>query len=391
MSKVCMLLGAGASIEYGVPSTPQLTEQLEVKILNDCWVLHNKADETYKLIRNTLKSFLINPGGEHFEQIYHVIDELSQASYVVQTSAFDEFRYLIQPFIEIKNNGILDSAKLTALGQRYLYYVYEIISKACDTPAFSVAPFSNFLNNMTSAHTLRIYSLNYDDYVLQAKPDLYNGFEKRDNGKFNKKEYFSNSSISSVFQLHGSIRLGYPSLRHHNNFEIGELAWFENREEALKHCEANSSGDRQMDGGEVKLSAVVTGLNKLARLQSFPFNYYYSSLGHDLMESEYVIVAGYGMGDIHVNKWLKEARLANPGLKVIIVDKFAPTFLSSIDRKLIELIHMIRIDFFGNPGNLRRGPGTDWILVPSSKAAVWAGGFQAFLNDPNLDIVLKSI
>jgi len=27
---------------------------------------------------------LIKPGGEHFEQIYHVIDELSQASYVVE-------------------------------------------------------------------------------------------------------------------------------------------------------------------------------------------------------------------------------------------------------------------------------------------------------------------
>ena len=391
VAKVCMILGAGSSIEYGVPSTPKLTDQLENRILNDEWVLYKKADETYKLIRNTLKSFLINPGGENFEQIFHVIDELSQASYVVGKSAFDEFRYLLQPFIEIKENEILSHSKLTALGQKYLYYLYQIVSEACDSPEISVDAFSEFLNKITRVHTLRIYSLNYDDYVLQAKPNLYNGFERENNGKFNKKEFFVNNSTSSLFQLHGSIRMGYPDLKYRKNFEMGEIAWFECRNMASKHCNANSSGDRQMNGGEVKLSAVVTGLNKLARLQSFPFNYYYSSLGHDLIESEYVIIAGYGMGDIHVNKWLLEARLANPDLKVIIVDKFSPTFLGNLDRRLIELIHMVRIDFFGNPGNLQKGPSMDWTLVPSSRAAVWSGGFQAFLNDPNLEMVLKAI
>lgn len=170
---------------------------------------------------------------------------------------------------------------------------------------------------------------------------------------------------------------------------MGEIGWYENRDEALKRCERNSSGDKQMDGGEVKLSPIITGLDKLARIQSAPFNYYYSSLAHDLMESEYVIVAGYGMGDIHINKWITQARLGNPNLKIIIVDYWNGPIVLELTKRIIEIIHSLRVDLAS--GTFRNGPNKNWVIIPNSKAAIWTNGFQAFLNDTNLSKVLKSI
>jgi len=90
MSKITMILGAGASVEYGVPLTGALTDQIEARVLNDGWLKSNNADETYNFIRGTLRKYLVKPGGEHFEQIYHVIEELCQLSQQVDASAYDE-------------------------------------------------------------------------------------------------------------------------------------------------------------------------------------------------------------------------------------------------------------------------------------------------------------
>lgn len=390
MSKITVILGAGASVEYGVPLTGALTDQIEARVLNDGWLKSNNADETYNFIRGTLRKYLVKPGGEHFEQIYHVIEELCQLSQQVDASAYDEFRYLLKPFVEIINSPVLANKKLSILREKYIHYLFEIISESCQAPKYPIAPLTNFLTYLSSNYITRIYSLNYDDYVLQAKPDLFNGFDKINNGKFLRNQFSSNRDTSSVFQLHGSVRMGFPDLSANKNFEIGELGWFDNFNTAIQYCDCNSSGDRQMDGGDIKPSAVITGLDKLSRIQSAPFNYYYSSLAPDLLESEFVIIAGYGMGDIHVNKWLKEARLATPGMKAIIVDMVPPDFFTSLDRKNIELVQMIRLDVT-SALKFKRGPSDGWVLLPDSKAAIWTKGFQSFLFDGNLNEVLRKI
>lgn len=379
MKKVCLILGAGASVEFGAPGTEALTTLIEKRPEDDKWVQGNRAFATYQLIKGKLQEFLVKPGTLHFEHIYHCIHELLQFSYEVSAEAFDEFRYLLQPFLSlIEKNDLLPENKLRCLEQRYIQFIYEIISESCENSKCSIEPLSGFINTLIESNILRIYNLNYDGFCYQAAPSLYTGFGKQDGGRFLRESFFDMEERPSLFHLHGSVHMNFctpPKV-----FDIGDLPWFEDKKEALKHS-SSPSGRRQMDGGQVAMHPIVTGLDKLSRIQSIPFNYYYSMLPRDLFSSDLVILAGYGMSDLHINTWLTQARVSNPNQRLVIIDcmnENDPYFSSS--RKSIEWVHSLRVKA-AEPCAWKKGKNDGWFIVPDSKVAVWIKGFQSFLTD----------
>lgn len=67
-----MLAGAGASLEFGAPSTARLTKVIGQKVGNDPWMRNCGGDHTYREIFNVLARYL--KGGAcaaNFEHVYH--------------------------------------------------------------------------------------------------------------------------------------------------------------------------------------------------------------------------------------------------------------------------------------------------------------------------------
>jgi len=378
MKKVCLILGAGASIEFGAPSTEVLTTLIEKCLEDDKWVQDKNAFATYQFIKGKLQKFLVKPGTLHFEHIYHCVHELLKFSYEVSEEAFDEFRYLLQPFLSlIEKNDLLAEDKLRCLEQRYIQFIYEVISKSCETPKRPIGPLRKFIKTLTESNVLRIYNLNYDDFCFQAGSSLYTGFEKNKVGRFLRESFFDMEEEHSLFHLHGSIRMNFPTPS--TVFDFGDLAWFKDKKEALKHS-STASGRRQMDGGQVATHPIVTGLDKLSRIQSIPFNYYYSMFPRDLFSSDLVILVGYGMSDLHINNWLTQARMSNSKQRLVIIDHMSESDLYfSSSRKSIEWVHSLRVKA-AEPCVWKKGENDGWFIVPSSKAAVWTKGFQSFLT-----------
>ena len=379
MSRVTSILGAGASVEYGAPSTLELTDKVEAKLKHDTWIKHNDAFTTYLFIKEKLQSFLVESEAVHFERIYHCIHELIKFSRKTEEGFVDEYRYLLQPFLSLdRASGLLEEKRLRCLEQKYIQFIYEIVSLSCDKPKCGVEPLREFIKVLKSKNILRVYSLNYDDFCFQADPSLYTGFEDKAEGAFLKGDFWNMGDRHSLFQVHGSVRMGsaLPS----KNFDFHDLAWFENREEARKHALRSSSGSREMDGGSSQLHPIITGLSKLSRIQHIPFNYYYSMLPKDLFASETIILAGYGMNDLHINSWLKQSRVANPNQKIVIVDYLPEKELFfSKGRKAIEWVHSLRVKanepFKWKVISEKKG----WYCDPESNASVWIKGFQSFL------------
>ena len=81
-----------------------------------------------------------------------------------------------------------------------------------------------------------MYTTNYDDFPLQAVPDLYTGFaQARSAGpkRFEVDEFWNKDMVDLLFHLHGSVHLGIPPPAPGVDF-FGELFWFDDREAALR-------------------------------------------------------------------------------------------------------------------------------------------------------------
>ena len=138
-----------------------------------------------------------------------------------------------------------------------------------------------------------------------------------------------------------------------------------------------------MDGGSYP-SAVVTGLDKLSLLQQRPLSDFYSALARDAMLSDLLIVIGSGLGDLHLNTWLDEARSRKPKPPLLFVDYWPNGFEDDtyfeVEGKTIELFHRLQVHISERMRGTRFGTG--WTLADDRTSAIWDRGFQAFLNAP---------
>ena len=76
MKRALVLLGAGASIDFGAPSTAKLTGIIENAVMADQVMQMTGGNMAYQLLKDGLTGYLEKPGIVHFEQIYHCAHEL---------------------------------------------------------------------------------------------------------------------------------------------------------------------------------------------------------------------------------------------------------------------------------------------------------------------------
>lgn len=381
--RAVVLLGAGASVEYKAPSTTKLTDDIERSVMADAWMKRSGGDAAYAAIRDSLKAYLCKPGIVHFEHIYHCAHELLFNS-APGPKAFDEFRPLLVPFLN-DNSGISETA-LRELVRHMAEVIYAEVSAACDRNSLPLDPLRAFFDKLKAQHVLRIYTTNYDDFPLQADPGLYTGFAaalSADPKPFEIDTFWQKQDVDSIFHLHGSVHMGFPHPIPPGG-DLGELFWFDDRAESIKHASFNGGDARRMDGSSFLPTAVITGLDKLSRLQQRPLSHFYSAIALDLMAADLIYVIGSGLADLHLNTWLQEARSRNPRPPILFVDYWNTSFLEAVefdhDRKEIEMFHALKMRVGGNYGGTRIGAG--WTLSEDRTCAIWDKGFQSFLTAP---------
>lgn len=380
-----MLFGAGASLDYGAPSTCALTDLLRDAVLSDRWMRESGAADAYVRISCTLADYYRGGAGAvNFEQIYHCAHELIYAR-PPSAGAVDTFRPALSPFVTA--NVDLDERALVSLIGFIADTIFETMTSACARPASSLAPLARFIADIRADFVTRIYTTNYDDFILQSSPDLFTGFPEAEVAaevkRFDGRGFWAGARRDCVFHLHGGVHLGF-----HNGdpgSRIGDLFWYDDRAEAKRHASYMGSGLRRLDGSQVQRSAIVTGLDKLSRLQSAPMSYYYASFARDALAADVIYVVGYGLSDVHLNCWLHEARSGANRPPIILIDFWrdgcAETSAYNVsDHKLIEMWHELRMPLGYEPGGDDHSH-VGWTLDRRGTCAVWDGGLARFLED----------
>ncbi len=395
--RALILAGAGASLEFGAPGTAELTKAIETRVRADEWMQKCGGDDAYLQISQALAGYLED--GEHavnFEHIYHCAHELL-FTFEPIPGAVNEYRPLLVPLITCRI--AVEQQALRALVEGMAKFIVAEVSVACEQPTPSLDPLTTFLAKLREHHITRIYTTNYDDFLLQAAPDLYTGFDsalRPDAKGFDGQEFWQKTDADCVFHLHGSVRLGF-GLPQTRDADLGTLHWFDGRAEALRYASYSGSGERRMDGSETRRTSVITGLDKLSHLQHQPFSHYYASITRDAMVADIIYVLGYGLSDLHLNARLREARRKNPKPPLIFVDYWPNSFLEDTafkigsDHKTIEMLHALhmRVNYDSYGGDKY---GSGWTLAKDRTCAIWDKGFLAFLGAPGeLDHILAEL
>ena len=393
--RALVLTGAGASLEFGAPSTAELTKAIKTRVRDDKWMQECGSDRAYLEISEILEGYLEDGANAvNFEHVYHCAQELL-LTFEPHSSTVNEYRPILVPFLE---HWIAPNEQaLRALVPRMTEFIFDALSTVCEKPEESLEPLTAFLKKLRADHITRIYTTNYDDFLLQAAPDLYTGFDSASpNPKsFDGGAFWKMTDADSVFHVHGSVHLGFgpPQAR---DADLNVLHWFDCRAEASRHAHYSPSGERRMDGGHIITTAVITGLDKLSHLQQPPLSHYYASMARDALTADIIYVIGSGLSDLHLNAWLGDARRKTPKPPLIFVDCWPKGFLEDTafglmrEAKLIEVFHKLRMHVSKDyPGDLY---GSGWTLDKERTCAIWDKGFLAFLRAPGeLDHVLGEL
>ncbi len=185
----------------------------------------------------------------NFEHIYHCAHELL-STFEPTAGTVNEFHPILQPFIS--RRIAFDEPALRALVNRMAEFIFAELSAVCETPAASLDPLAAFLAKLRVDHITRIYTTNYDDFLLQAAPDLCTGFDPAPSPSakgFDGGVFWQEADSDGVYHLHGSVHLAFGSLLA-PDADLSALHWFDDRATALRHPSYTASGNRRMDGSQ---------------------------------------------------------------------------------------------------------------------------------------------
>ena len=236
---------------------------------------------------------------------------------------------------------------------------------------------NRMLNGVFKDWTKRIYTLNYDTW-LTTNAGYYDGFE---NGNFESDKVYSNRDIDCHYNLHGSVRWR-PNID-------------EDRIEKLNHVVdvfGYGTGDYQtINRQPIIPSPIITGYNKSSRLDLKPYIAIHHSFLSDILQSDYLLVVGYGGGDPHINEIINTFKG-----RVLIIDFFskwlnvinAGGVFDPFDDEMREQL-FYNINPYSNGWDRELNWATDdFVKSNDSRISVWWKGLtnDLYTAIPNLNI-----
>ena len=228
-------------------------------------------------------------------------------------------------------------------------------------------------------------NLNYDTVARTALPEAFNGFDS--SGAFDPLCVSQRREWGFVYHLHGSV--------HHciaNNIGRPWIIWKEELGE-----EFTDYGIREVNMAQdfrpIPLTTLIAGGFKLDQLLADPYQTFYSTLVRHVHEADAILIAGYGFGDLHVNRALRN-RFEGPGddkpyPQVVILEKSCPHRYRTARLEIhefwsSELRHTLNATFSDGSGYPSENDRTVSDFIERDKfetdkmnrVAIWHGGFR---------------
>lgn len=352
--KITFILGAGASLPFITDgkkylSTQYLTEQISDRIR---WSnIYNEFKQTYPAGRYPELNFQVT-----LDEILEVINKLKDINeleipprlqnhvsvpipdkiidyYGVGNINFEHILYLIDKICNYKDDrkSSIDNILFNILydndikrDQRGWHYVpflcrevliSSIIDlwESCDKEK-AIQDNQKFLTSiLENFQNVSIYSLNYDPLLYESTKlinvnnfknlgDVKNEDDKTFETGFNndesfnyKKFYYRNNVIAFLHGHIGFIPQEMRNMCYNSNYQYAQNVRISN----VAHGQVSFC--RKGPKGIHHNVSITSGLEKLDSFYDNPYSCYIQRFSKDVMESDYIVFIGSGLGDMHVN------------------------------------------------------------------------------------------
>lgn len=323
--QITILLGSGASIQY-VPGTGEVTTALKnwtkycvppasgigfPNILDRIECAGAATQVRYfEGLYNALAPHFSDPQNFlHFERLIHIAQGLDYHTHEVVSDNNDYFKVGSGPLTSLKPaNPWLDNKIHTMIASAATTFILDQFasreSAASRNYALKDDSLNKFLADLSKKFYLRVFTLNYDTVPLHSSVPFETGYHRSGDGV--QEESFYPSRVRNAFrnhifcQLHGSSRFGYSSGDRRTH---GLIVRLNDHDSAVESRATTACGNNfGQDGVEGISQLMITGLRKADAILHDPFATYFSRFTEDLLNSEAILVVGYGGGDKHVNE-----------------------------------------------------------------------------------------
>ncbi|WPR73825.1 SIR2 family protein [Algoriphagus sp. NG3] len=413
------LLGAGAAMSWGGPSTAKVTDLILGKLENEN-TTHANSQFT-----NLIYNFLVYKSSQspekvqieiNFEDIISVVEELILYYHI----PIEEGEKRILPhFFDLKPdfekdleacfsngdgiyenlvdslNAILRSIRLFV--HKYSRHLSNEDSKIlpCDQHfdlcekkerIYLVSLFNAWASKIGLDHSfIRSYTLNYDklykvlfeNYMQEkgkgADVQIFQGFIEKSP---DANQILFNREQNCHYNLHGST---YWHLSNHKEsygleefvFELGDFPYLEFTEEQSKaHIKLEV-------GRPFVLSNIIAGYRKIQRSFNTPFKQMHASFEMDCLQADEMYIIGYSFSDAHINSSIRSAFIGNKKMKVYIVD---PSFnLNSFNKLVTEVFP----ELFNEEKLVNEGCRKEGIYYKFDKLFIFPMKFEEYLKHMN--------
>ena len=332
--KLLVLLGAGGSIPYGMPSVGQI-DKLMMRWSSE-WEPYPSAHfnpDVFNVLWETSEQYFatnhycIRPNYERIlGEMTALASWLSPPPFGNPTIAalggstpFGALKWLRDSSDEFAGRKLILNQQAFLLEK-----LADHIRGCCKADVSRSSGFSDyveFLRVLREYFDVGIYSLNYDTVASTAWPEAFNGFDEL--GYFNPLAVFQRQRWGFVYHLHGSV--------HHcisDKIARPWIVWKDNLEEQFTDC-GISPTDMAQDFRSIPLTTLISGGFKLDQLLAEPYQTFHSTLVRHVHEADAILVIGYGFGDLHVNRAIQNRfELSGgdkrPRPKVVVLEKSCP-------------------------------------------------------------------
>jgi len=318
--RLTVLVGAGGSVDLGVPGTKEATDFV---IGDDPW---DEADEWHKTdgwivnqVFNILKQWYRDPADQNFEVLLHAFEGMATLERAWRPGAGGRGRVIWSlltggprgELFKIFQDGFADRGAGRLL--RRLHGAFA--DHPMDKSSANWRAYETWWRELGHAFDLDIATTNYDRLIEEAVPSVDQGFRPmsgEEGQRFTPMNF--RGPGHRLAHLHGSVNFGYRSLTHEPNryaFPDGfhDLYRFDDPKVARESWGARSHPTAQ-SGEDLIVAPLITGLQKPDKvLAAEPYHSYYRYFGNWLEATPRLLVIGYGFADVHLNTLL--ARLTS--------------------------------------------------------------------------------
>ncbi|MEE9441236.1 MAG: SIR2 family protein [candidate division Zixibacteria bacterium] len=288
MDRIAFLLGAGASIPAGMPSTTKINKAIKNMIEEHDDVNHDIASKICSIVFGEDWQCRLIKNDFNYEDIYYIFQQLGDHEGGEYENPLTKI--VIESLIDNKPICIAKT-DIKCCSESMIQKIIECVRDCIllEDPSFDKLQILNDILNLDSFGNIDIFSLNHDLVIekLLKEEEINDGFEEIEGEKykgFNPKLFSDpNGAKINFLKLHGSVD------------------WCYNQENYKKYTVVTQQAGHSYD------IAILTGtFNKLLDYNLSVYFHLFCSFYNLLTKNNLLIIIGYSFNDKGVN-----ARLIN--------------------------------------------------------------------------------